>query len=77
VVLRQLAKTQSSLTITDDGITVDLERCTTESLAFELRPPHASPNAFDDQVAFELGDRADDDNDCPTERTAGVDVFPR
>jgi hypothetical protein len=38
--------------------------------------PHAGAYPLDDQVAFQLGDSADDDDDGPAQRSAGVDVLP-
>ena len=37
--------------------------------------PHASAHSFDDQRAFELGDRADDDYDGAAQRAAGIDLL--
>ena len=37
---------------------------------------HACPYPFDDEVAFQLGDRSDDDDDGPAERAAGIDALP-
>ena len=43
--------------------------------AFEPGAPHAGAHPLDDQVAFELGDGADDDHDGAAQRPAGVDLF--
>ncbi len=43
--------------------------------AFETSAPHAGAHPLDDQVAFELGDGADDDDDGAAQRAAGVDLF--
>ena len=32
--------------------------------------------SFGEKVALEFGDRADDDDDGPAQRSAGVDIFP-
>src|SRR5580704_5067393 len=55
---------------------VDIDGPATDVPAFESGPAHAGPNPFDDQVAFELRDRADDDDDGPSERATGIEVFP-
>ena len=49
---------------------------TADVLAFETGAPHAGAHPFDDQVALQLSDGADDDYDGPAQRTAGVDLFP-
>ena len=36
---------------------------------------HPCPYPFDDEIAFQLGDGADDDDDGPPERTAGIDIL--
>ncbi len=43
--------------------------------AFEPGPAHAGPDSFDDEVALQLGDRADDDHNGATERAAGIEVL--
>lgn len=43
--------------------------------SFETGATHAGANAFDDQVALQLGDGADDDDDGAAERPAAVDVL--
>jgi hypothetical protein len=48
------------LTVLADRFAIKLERWTSDVAAFELRPPHAAAHSFDDQAAFQLGDRADD-----------------
>jgi len=43
--------------------------------ALELGSPHAGSHALDDQVAFEFGDRTDDDHDGPAQRAGRIDVL--
>src|ERR1035437_2358575 len=59
-----------------DSGTVQYQRLTADVLTFEPGAPHAGAHPFDDQAALEFGDGADDHDDGPAQRTAGVDVFP-
>ena len=43
--------------------------------AFEPGAPHAGADPLDDQVAFKLGDGADDDDDGAAQRAARVDLL--
>ena len=63
--------------VANDAGAVDLERPAADVLAFERGPAHAGMNSLDDQVAFEFGDRTDDDHHGSTEPSAGVDVLRR
>jgi len=58
-----------SLAIDGDGLPADVP-------AFEPGPPHAGAHPLDDQVAFKLRDRTDDDDDGPAQRAGRVDIFP-
>ncbi len=58
-----------------DSGTVEYQRPAADVLTFEARAPHTGAHPFDDQAAFEFGDRSDDDHDGPAQRTAGVDIF--
>jgi len=58
-----------------DGSIVEFQRSTADTLAFETGAPHAGAHPLDDQASFEFSDRADDDNDGPAQRAAGVDIF--
>jgi hypothetical protein len=55
---------------------IDLQRLAPDVPAFEPGTSHAGTDAFDDQVALELGDGADDDHHRATQRAAGVEVLP-
>ena len=70
-----LSQTLAMQTIPLDGCMVELQRSATDALAFEAGAPHSGAHPFDDQVAFEFGDGADDDNDSPSQRTGSVDVL--
>src|SRR5689334_4269531 len=59
-----------------NGFAVDVERLAADVPAFELGAAHTATHPFDDQVAFQFGDRTDDDDDGAPERATTVDVFP-
>ncbi len=65
IVFRQLTETETALPITEDGITIKIERQASDASAFEPGTAHAGLDSLDDQVAFELRDGADDDDDRP------------
>ena len=52
------------------------ERFTTDPLSLELGAPHAGAHPLDDQIAFQLGDTADDHRDRPTEWPGCINIFP-
>ena len=59
-----------------DGGVVELQRLASDVLALKPGAPHAGAHPFDDQVAFQFCDGADDDHDSPAQRAGGVDIFP-
>ncbi len=65
IVFRQLSQAETTLTITVDRIAIKIERLASDAPAFEPRTAHAGLDSLDDQVAFELRDGADDDDDRP------------
>ena len=71
-----LAKAQALAAVELDSGMVQFEGIAADVAALELGAPHAVAHPLDDQVAFELGDGADDDHDGPAQRAADVDVFP-
>ena len=71
----EFAQAESAVTIPKNRLAIDLERLAADVPAFELGAPHAGADTFDDQVAFEFGDRADDHDDGSAQRSAGVDIF--
>src|ERR1017187_7180857 len=75
VALRQLAQAVAVLSVAEDGGPIEDQGFPSDVPAFELGSPHASAHSLDDQAAFEFGDRADDYDDCPAQRAAGVDLF--
>ena len=75
VSLGDLAQAQAAATITEDGIAIELERMTSDVAAFEPGAPHAGAHPFDDEVALEFGDHADDGDDGAAQRPAGIDLL--
>ena len=73
---RDLSDALTTLTVLLDSGIVQYEGGPSDTLAFEPCAPHAGAHSFDDQVAFEFGDGADDDYDGAAQRTAGVDLLP-
>ena len=71
-----LCQTLPAPAIQEDRLAVQLQRLAPDLAAFEPGAAHAGLDSFDDQIPFELGDRADDDHDGPAQRAAGVDVLP-
>jgi hypothetical protein len=73
---RQLAQALPALAICKNRFSIEIERRAADVPAFKASAPHAGAHPLDDQAAFEFGDGADDDDDGPAQRAAGVDVFP-
>src|SRR5664280_457627 len=71
-----LAETLALAAVLFDSGAVQNQRLTADVLTFETGAPHAGAHPFDDQTAFKLSDGADDHDDSPAQRAAGVDVFP-
>ena len=71
-----LGEREPALAVTQHGSTIDVERCAPDPDAFQLRSAHAGTDTFDDQVALEFSDGADDDQHGAAEWTAGIDIFP-
>ena len=63
MVFRQLAETLPTLPISEDGLAIKDERLAADVPAFQFGAAHAGPDPLDDQVALELGDGSDDDDD--------------
>ena len=66
----------ATLTVLSDRKVVQYQWSSADALAFQACAPHAGAHPFDDQVAFQLGDGADDDHDGPAQRAAGIDLLP-
>src|ERR1019366_10715445 len=75
IALRQLSQAVTLLAVTMGGGTIEYQSFPPDMPAFELGPPHAGAHSLDDETALQLCDRADDDDDRPAQRTAGVDRF--
>jgi len=71
-----LADAPAVLTVAEDAFAVKIECRASDVAALKTGTPHAGADPFDDQVAFELRDRADDDDDGAAQRAAGVDALP-
>ncbi|MGB9256693.1 MAG: hypothetical protein WCC25_17775, partial [Candidatus Korobacteraceae bacterium] len=59
--LRQLPEAEAMLAIAQHGLTIDDQPGTADVLAFQSGAPHAAAHSFDDQIAFEFADRAQND----------------
>jgi hypothetical protein len=57
-----LAEALTASSIPQNGSAVDIERPATDMPAFEPGPTHTCPDAFDDEIPFQLRDCPDDDN---------------
>ena len=55
-----LTKALATTAITADCSTVEIQRFPSDVPAFELSSPHPDPDPFDDEVASEFSDGADD-----------------
>jgi hypothetical protein len=73
--LCQLAETLSALPTSQDGRAIENKGLASDVPALELRPPHASPDPLDDQVALQFGDGPDDDDNSSAQRTSGIDLL--
>ena len=74
--LGQFAQTEAMGTIAEQGLAIYVESGTANVQAFHFCSPHAGPHAFDNKVAFEFGDGADDDDHGTAQRPAGVEILP-
>jgi hypothetical protein len=54
---------------------VDIERSPADVPPLQPGAAHSCPHSFDDEIAFEFCDSADDDHDGPPERAAGIKIF--
>jgi len=71
-----LAEALASVPFPEDRDPIDVDWPATDVASFEPGPAHAGPDPLDDQIALQLGDRADDDDDGAAERTTGIEVLP-
>jgi len=75
MLLGQLAKAHTALPVSTDGRVIKFQRGTSDVPAFETGAPHAGADSFDDQRAFEFGDRSDNHDDGAAQRAARVDLL--
>ena len=75
ITLRQLAQALTLAAIAQDPDAIKVEWFAANVPALELGATHAGAHSFDDEVAFEFRNGADDDNDGSTQRTAGIELF--
>ena len=73
--LGDLAQALPVLVIEPDSVAIQFQRSASDVATFEAGAPHAGFHSFDDQVSFQLRNRADDDHDGAAQRTAGVDLL--
>ena len=73
--LGDLAEALATSTVTKQGGPVDVERPATDMPALESGAPHTGPDPLDDQVPLQLRDGSDDNDNGPTQRTAGIEVL--
>src|SRR5271167_4644226 len=73
--LGDLPQALAAAAITEDGFPIDGDRLPSNVPALELRASHAGFHSFDNQVAFEFGDRTDDDHNGPHQRNGRIDAF--
>ena len=69
--LGYLTKALSLATVALDSGVVQFQRIAADVPAFETGAPHAGAHPYDDQIALQLGDGADDDHDSPPQRATG------
>ncbi len=75
--LCQLADAETSLAIAEHSVTIEDQFGTADVLAFQLGAAHAGFHSFNNKVAFQLGNGADDDDHGASQRATGVDVFAK
>ncbi len=75
VSLSDVGERDPAITIMKDRQSIDIERSSTDVPSFQLGAPHAGAHPFDDEIALELGDGADDHDHRPAEWPAGVDIL--
>jgi len=75
--LRQLAEALSLAAVPQYPRAIEIEWFAADVTAFELRAAHTGADAFDDKAAFQLRDASDDDDNRPTQRTAGIDLLAK
>jgi hypothetical protein len=70
----QLTDAKATLAITNHSVAVHNEFPTADMLTFQFCPGRAAAHAFDNKVALQFADRADDHDHRPTQWPGGVDL---
>ena len=73
--LGDLAQTLASIAILEYSDPIDVEWPPADMPAFQPCATHPCSHPFDDEVPFEFCDSADDDDDGPSERAAGIKIL--
>lgn len=73
--LRDLTQALTSSAVAQHRGPIYIQWLAPDVPAFEPGPAHTCPDPFDDEVALELGDGADDDHHRAAQRAAGVQVL--
>ena len=76
VFLGDLADAPTVLTVAKDAFAIEIEGRPPDMPALKTGTPHAGAHPFDDQVAFQLRDRPDDDDYGAAQRAGRVDALP-
>ena len=71
----ELAEALATLAVPQDGSAIEFEWFASDVPALEPGAAHAGAHPLDDQIAFQFGNRSDDDDDGPPQRTTGVDLL--
>ena len=71
----QLSQALAAAAVEQDRLPIEFEPPAPDVPAFEPGPAHAGSDPLDNQVAFELGDGPDDDDNGAAQRAAGVDLL--
>ena len=70
-----LIQALSPVAVLEDSNPVDVERQAVDMPALQPGAAHACPHPLDDQIALELSDGPDDDDDGPPQRAAGIKIL--
>ena len=74
--LRYVGQAIAPGAVPEDSNPIDLDQASSDMPALQPGATHSCPYPFDDEVALQLGDRPDDDDDGPPERATAVDALP-
>jgi hypothetical protein len=74
--LCDLGQAVAPIAVSENRNPIDLEWTPSDVPALQPGATHSCPYPFDDEVALQLGDRPDDDDDGPSERAAGIEILP-